>query len=116
MLHFSSLIDSTDFGTVRRSLHGSTPPIIRALLVSEERLLASVAELISDEHPTEAQRAQFAGWIRNGQLKVGVSGVTVPEGQDLDGRVDVDSISNEARCRVLLMPPYLLVHLRAPLS
>ena len=116
MFHFASLIDSTRFATVRQALHGSRTSITHALLVSEERLLPSVAELISDDHPTDAQRAQFASWIRNGQLKVGVSGVAVHAGPDLDGRVEVDSIPDEARCRVLLLPPYFLVHLRVPLS
>ena len=116
MFHFASLIDSTDFGTVRRSLHGSNSPISQVLFVSEERLLATVAGLITDEHPTDAQRAQFARWIRDGQLKVGVQHLSLSGAADGDGRVDVEAIADAALCRVLFLPPYYLVHLRTPLS
>lgn len=116
MLHFESLIDSTDFGTVRRSLRDSSSPITQVLFVHEERLLATVAELITDEHPTDAQRAQFARWIQEGHLAVGVQSAS-SSGESLrDGKVDLDSMPNEGRCRVLLLPPYYLVHLRPPLS
>ena len=116
MFHFESLIDSTDFSTVRRSLQGCDSPITEVLFVHEERLLATVAGLITDEHPTDAQRAQFARWIRDGHLAVGVQRVSLSGESRRDGCVDVDSIADEARCRVLLLPPYYLVHLRAPLS
>lgn len=111
MSQFESLIDSTNFGTVRRYLHGCRSPITTVLFVREEPLLATVAALITQEHPTDAQRAQFAGWIRDGALKVGVQ--HVPLSGD-DDRIDVDSVSEEARCRVLFLPPYYLVHLRSP--
>lgn len=116
MFQFESLIDSTDFGTVRRSMHASDSPITEVLFVHEERLLATVAGLITDEHPTDAQRAQFARWIRDGHLAVGVQRVSLSGESRRDGCVDVDSIVDEARCRVLLLSPYCLVHLRAPLS
>jgi len=114
MFHFETLIDSTDFATVRRYLCSSDSPDTRVLFVRDERMLASVAELISDEHPTDAQRSHFADWIREGHLKVGVQHGSPLGGPDCDGRVDVDSISDSARCRVILLPPYYLVHLRTP--
>ena len=116
MFQFEPLIDSTDFSTVRRSLQGCDSPITEVLFVHEERLLATVAGLITDEHPTDAQRAQFARWIRDGHLAVGVQRVSLSGESRRDGCVDVDSIADEARCRVLLLPPYYLVHLRTPLS
>jgi len=116
MFHFESLIDSTDFGTVRRYLRSSDSPDTRVLFVRDERMLASVAELISDEHPTDAQRSQFADWIREGHLTVGVEHASFSGEPAHDGRVDVDSISDAVRCRVLLLPPYYLVHLRTPLT
>ena len=116
MFQFDSLIDSTDFATVRRSMHASDSPITEVLFVHEERLLATVAGLITDEHPTDAQRTQFARWIRDGHLAVGVQRVSLSGQSRRDGCIDVDSIVDEARCRVLLLSPYCLVHLRPPLS
>ena len=116
MCHFESLIDPTDFGTVRRYLTGSRSPITNVLFVRDERLLATVAELLTDDRPSEAQRVQFARWVRDGHLKVGVHQARLSGEPGNDGRVDVASISDEARCRVLFLPPYYLVHLRPPLS
>ena len=115
MFHFASLIDPTDFGTVRRSLIGAQSPITDVLFVRDECLLATVAELLTAKHPTDAQRAQFARWIRDGSLKVGVQQSRQSGEPDIDGCVDVDAISDHARCCVLYLPPYYLVHLRAPL-
>lgn len=116
MPYFESFIDPTDFGTVRRYLTCSRSPITDVLFVRNEGLLATVAELLSDEHPTDAQRAQFARWIRDGSLKVGVPQARLSGDGGLDCRVNVDSIPDQARCRVLFLPPYYLVHLRTPLS
>ncbi len=69
MFQFESLIDSTDFATVRRSMHASDSPITEVLFVHEERLLATVAGLITDEHPTDAQRTQFARYHNSDGLK-----------------------------------------------
>ena len=112
MVEYESLIDLTDFGTVRRDLNCSRSSITDVLFVREERLLATVAELLADEHPTGAQRAQFARWVRDGRLKVGVQQARPTNGSGPDGRVDVDAIPDRARCRVLFLPPYYLVHLR----
>ena len=101
MFHFESLIDSTDFSTVRRSLQGCDSPITEVLFVHEERLLATVAGLITDEHPTDAQRAQFARWIRDGHLAVGVQRVSLSGESRRDGCVDVEAndeaLENEGR-------------------
>ena len=116
MFQFDSLIDSTDFGTVRRYLHGSNSPITHVLFVHEEPLLATVAGLITEEHPTDAQRAQFARWIRDGHLQVGAQHALLSGDACHDGRVDVDSIADEARCRVLFLPPYYALHLITPFA
>ena len=115
MFHFESLIDLTQFGNVRGSLGGPDSPITDLLFVRDESLLAPVAELLTDEHPTDAQRRQFARWIRDGSLKVGVPQARLSGEPDCDGRVDVDAIPDEARCRVIFLPPYYVVHLRVPL-
>ena len=115
MSHFESLIDLTRFGTVRGSLGGHDSPITDVLFVRDESLLAPVAELLTDEHPTDAQRRQFARWIRDGSLQVGVPQARLSGEPDLDGRINVDAIPDEARCRVIFLPPYYLVHLRVPL-
>ena len=112
MIQYEQLIDPTDFGTVRRYLNCSRSSITDVLFVREERLLASLAELLADEHPTGMQRAQFARWVRDGRLKVGVQQAGPSSGPGPDGRVDVDAIPDQARCRVLFLPPYYLVHLR----
>lgn len=115
MFHFASLIDLTRFGTVRGYLGSSDSPITDVLFVRDESLLATVAELLTEEHPTNAQRAQFARWIKDGCLKVGVQQARRSGEHGRDGRVDLGAISDEARCCVLYLPPYYLVHLRAPL-
>ena len=115
MFHFELLIDLTRFGTVRGYLCGPDSPITDVLFVRDESLLAPVAELLTDEHPTDAQRRQFARWIRDGSLKVGVPQARLSGEPDRDGRVDVDAIPDEARCRVIFLPPYYVVHLRVPL-
>ena len=115
MSHFESLIDLTRFGTVRGYLCGPDSPITDVLFVRDESLLAPVAELLTDEHPTDAQRRQFARWITDGSLQVGVLQARMSDEPARDGRVDVAAISDEARCRVLYLPPYYLVHLRTPL-
>ena len=116
MFQFEPLVDSTDFGTVHRYLRSSDSPDTRVLFVRDERMLSTVAGLITDEHPTDAQRSQFADWIREGHLTVGVEHASFSGEPAHDGRVDVDSISDAARCRVILLPPYYLVLLRTPLS
>ena len=114
MLQFETLIDPTCFGTVRRYLNGPGSPITDVLFVREARLLATVAALLTDEHPTDAQRAQFARWIEEGRLKVGVHRDRFLEQPGREARVDVDAISDDAHCRVLFLPPYYLVHLPLP--
>ena len=115
MSHFESLIDLTQFGTVRGCLCGPDSPITDLLFVRDESLLAPLAELLTDEHPTDAQRMQFARWIRDGSLQVGVPQARLAGEPDLDGRINVDAIPDQARCRVIFLPPYYLVHLRSPL-
>ncbi len=116
MFQFESLIDPTNFGTVRRYLTCSRSPITDVLFVRDEHSLATVAELLTAEHPTDPQRAQFTRWIKDGRLKVGVHHAWLSGEPGCDGRVDVDAIADEARCRVLFLPPYYLVQLRTPLS
>lgn len=108
---FESLIDPTHFGTVRRYLSCPGSSITDVLFVRDERLLAAVAELLSDDQPTGSQRALFGRWIRDGQIKVGVNGSTCSLGDDAIYLVNVHAISDEAFCRVLFLPPYYLVHL-----
>ena len=115
MFHFESQIDLTRLATVRGWLDGPDSPITDVLFVRDESLLAPVAELLTDEHPTDAQRRQFARWIRDGSLQVGVQQARLSGEPDRDGRIDVDAIPDEARCRVIFLPPYYLVHLRSPL-
>ena len=114
MLQFEPLIDLTSFGTVRRYLNGPGSPITDVLFVREARLLATMAALLTDEHPTDAQRAQFARWIEQGRLKVGVHRNRFLEQPGREAQVDVDAISDDAHCRVLFLPPYYLVHLPLP--
>ena len=111
MFQFESLIDPTQFGTVRWYLNCSRSPITDVLFVREERFLAPLAELLADEHPTETQRLHFARWVREGRLKVGVQQPRPQSEPGPDCRVDVDSIPDQARCRVLFLPPYYLVYL-----
>ena len=112
MLHFESLIDPTHFGTVRRYLNCSRSPITDVLFVREERLLVTVAELLASQRPTGAQRTQFARWIRDGCVRVGITSTRLPDQADFDGLVDLEAIPDSASCRVLFLPPYYLVHLR----
>ena len=116
MFHFDSLIDPTQFGTVRQYLNASRSPITDVLFVREENLLGAVAELLTSKRGTAAHRNQFARWIREGQLKVGVRQIQPARESSADGRVDVDSIPDHARCRVLFLPPYYLVHLGTPME
>lgn len=114
MSHFEALIDPTDFGTVRRYLTSSKSSITNVLFVREPRSLATVAELLTKERPTEAHRALFARWIREGHLKVGVQDSRPPDGFGINCLVDLRTIPDHARCRVLFLPPYYLVQLRTP--
>lgn len=113
MTNFQSLIDPTEFRTVRQSLGGSGSPITHILFVSQEGLLTRVAELLTDTRPTPAQRTQFAQWLRDGSLRVGVHHPSSTGDHSLDARVDLESIPDEAVCRVLFLPPYYLVHVGA---
>lgn len=113
MTHFESLIDPTDFGTVRRTLTNARTSITDILFVRDEAALAALAQLLTDEPPTDAQRAQFARWVRSGQIRVGVHH---PVSSDESGNscIDVEAIADETRCWVLFLPPFYLVHLRPP--
>jgi len=110
MLHFESLIDPTYFGTVRRHLNQPGSPITDCLFVEDAKLLAPVAELLSNEPVATAKKRRLQEWMIAGQVKLGVNAVLGAEAPRAARMVDVHSISDDTFCRVLFLPPFYLVH------
>ena len=75
-------------------------------IASQEFRNALLAELLTDERPTEAQRVQFARWIRDGHRK-GVFTPARPSGDPASaGRLTTAHISVYAHARALSLPPH----------
>ena len=110
MLHFESLIDPTYFGTVRRHLNQPGSPITDCLFVKDAKLLAPVAEMLTDEPVTAAKKCRLQEWMKSGQVKLGVNAALSKATPDAAGVVDVHSIPDNTLCRVLFLPPFYLVH------
>ena len=110
MLNFESLIDPTHFGTVRRYLNRPGSPITDCLFVEDPKLLAPVAELLTDEPVTAAKMCRLQAWMKDGRIKLGVNATVEAGTSDGEGVVDVHSVPDDTWCQVLFLPPFYLVH------
>jgi hypothetical protein len=112
-MHFESLIDATDFGTVAAYLRNPRSPIHTALHVSDRRMLAPLAQ----ELAVAAETPSIAG--AHGLLLLrrllSEDALRVSSRDSLGwcppiSVVDVSTIPQAARCDVIYLPPFYLVH------
>jgi hypothetical protein len=112
-LHFESFIDATDFGTVAAYLRNPRSPIHTVLHVRDRRMLATLAE----ELTVAAETPSGAG--AHGPLLV--RRLLAEDAMRVSSRdrlgwcpqtslVDVSTIPSAARCDVIYLPPFYLVH------
>ena len=104
---YSSLIDFTNFGTVRRYLRYSHSPITSVLFVARRELLPKIAVALdpSDEQGAKLGQCQIQRWFQAGELLAGSM-----SGDDAQ-TVDLFAIDDEAVCAVIFLPPHYLVWL-----
>ena len=111
--YYESLIDGSDFGTISSYMEGDQPPLRFLLHVKERAHLARLAETV--QHELEA--GNFGKWglppslmdlMRQGLLKFSEHdpwGVVRSAWQ-----VRVKDVDAGARCDVIYLPPFYLVH------
>ncbi|MCI0538269.1 MAG: hypothetical protein L0Z50_23940 [Verrucomicrobiales bacterium] len=104
---YSSLIDVTTFGIVRRHLRAAHSPITGVIFVARRDLLPRVAAMLDapDEQSSELNQRLLQRWFRDGQLIPGSMCAGEAETMDLS------AIEDEACCEVIFLPPYYLVWL-----
>ena len=105
MENLESLIDPTNFGTVRRNLHSAHSPMTTVMLVQFRHLLPTVATalLAEDSRSADSRRQQWTRWFVAGEVRLGTHNPTQTY------EADLDAIPNDARCNVLYLPPVYLV-------
>ncbi|MCI0539552.1 MAG: hypothetical protein L0Z50_30450 [Verrucomicrobiales bacterium] len=104
---YSSLIDFTNFGTVRRYLRSASSPITNVLFVARRELLSKVAVALdaADEQGAKLGQRQIQSWFQAGELLPG--SMNAEEAHT----VDLCAIDEEAVCAVIFLPPHYLVWL-----
>lgn len=108
MSEFLSLVDGTRFDLVRRLVCRPGSPITDVLFVSSRELLCQLAEVLT-RSASGSGCQRLRQWFEQGRLSVGVASLKqAPAGVE---RIDLHSIDRQARCDVLYLPPYYLVHL-----
>lgn len=110
MLQFESLIDLTYFATIRRTLDGTGSTITDVLFVSNGLRLSVLADLLSGGF-SAANRRQLTEWFERGELRIGRNQPQPLDTRSANPPVDLETISDDAHCRVLFLPPYYLVQL-----
>jgi hypothetical protein len=110
MLQFDSLIDLTYFGTIRRTLNGTGPTITDVLFVRSGLRLSALADLLTGGF-SASNRRQLTDWFERGQLRIGHNRSQVLDSNVASDLVDLESISDDAHCRALFLPPYYLVQM-----
>jgi len=108
MEDMSLLINTMNFGMLRRYLRATPSPITTVLLVRYRDILSRVGTaLVTDPGNGRGFRScQWAEWLTSGEVMVG--GAFSDAGQS----ADLDAIPESALCDVLYVPPFYLVSLR----
>jgi hypothetical protein len=112
-LHFESLIDPTDFGTVAAYLRNPRSPIETVLHVRDRRMLATLAQALAvnaelpsgagADGPLLVRRLLSEDALRvSSRARLGWCPPT--------SVVDVSTIPSAAGCDVIYLPPFYLVH------
>ncbi len=114
MSDFQSLVDHTRFDLVRRRVNRACSPITDVLFVRSDELMCELAEVLI-RPVNHAGRQRFQRWFEEGRIVVGTTG-DVPDRPAGMHRIDLHGIDGEARCEVLYLPPYYLVHLQGALT
>ena len=115
MSDFQSLVDHTRFDLVRRRVNRPCSPITDVLFVRSDELMCELAEVLI--HPVnQAGRQRFQRWFEQGRIVVGTTGNVADHLAAGMHRIDLHGIDGEARCEVLYLPPYYLVHLQGALA
>jgi len=113
MSDFHSLVDHIRFDLVRRLVNQPGSPITDLLFVESHTLLCELAGVLT-QPASGAGRQRLQHWFESGRVSVGTTGVGhVSSGWE---RLDLHSIDRHARCDVLYLPPYYLVHLTGDLG
>jgi len=110
MSDFQSLVDHTRFELVRRLVNRPGSPVTDLLFVESDELMCEMAEVLtSPVNHTRRQRIQR--WFDEGRFAVGTTAARDGRAPADGHYLDVHSIDRDARCDVLYLPPYYLVHL-----
>jgi len=115
MSDFQSLVDHTRFDLVRRRVNRPCSPITDVLFVRSDELMCEVAEVLI-RPVNQAGRQRFQRWFEQGRIVVGTTGNVADRVAAGMHRIDLHCIDGEARCEVLYLPPYYLVHLQGALA
>jgi hypothetical protein len=114
MSDFQLLVDHTRFDLVRTRVNRACSPITDVLFVRSDELMCELAEvLIRPVNHAGRQRCQR--WFEEGRIVVGTTGDVADRAAGMH-RIDLHGIDGEARCEVLYLPPYYLVHLQGDLA
>ena len=107
-LNYSSLIDLTNFGTIRRYLGRAKSPISGVLFVASEDVLVEVAALLDGARVERTKPAQqrLNLFLEAGLVRPGMD--ERAEGGGLG--VNMDRIPDDQSCRAIYLPPVYLVY------
>lgn len=115
MSDFQSLVDHTCFDLVRQRVNRPCSPITDLLFVESDELMCEMAGVLtSPVNHTRRQRIQR--WFEQGRIVVGTTGDVPDRAAAGMHRIDLHGIDGEARCEVLFLPPFYLVHLQGALA
>ena len=115
MPDFQSLMDHTRFDLVRTRVNRACSPITDVLFVRSDELMCELAEVLI-RPVNHAGRQRCRRWFEEGRIVVGTTGDVTDRAAAGMHRIDLHGIDGEARCEVLYLPPYYLVHLQGVLA
>jgi hypothetical protein len=101
---YESLIDLTDFGTVRHDVSHAKSPVSGIILVQTRRLLPLVAAALDSADSFAQQRLRT--WFETDRVRFAGDGA-------MGWVKDLDLIPDEAECEVIYLPPLYVTWLRA---
>ena len=106
--NFERLVDSTDFGAVRRYLRTAKSPVASVLFAASKELLAEVATILDagNERSPGSRQRQLSWLLEAGQISVGADQRAEQNGVG----VDMEAIPDDTRCHVIYFPSVYLVH------
>lgn len=107
-MSYASLIDSTEFRTVRRYLNAAPSPIRGALFVASRDLLAQVAEQLEQPTHKSSPHSLLERWFSDGMVRPAWQGEDPSE--TTTNRISLDRVHDEDSCDVIYLPPLYLVY------